>query len=135
MLLSSCISNKNNAPAPNVPEGTFAGRFSLYHLHSKTGVVDTLTANLILNMETATGYKVTGDTSTLHAGSYGSYLLNSTYTGIEFIDKTYPATGTPAKNHLNGIYEYVYNGTTLQFEATDPADTLIYFYNFTKTGN
>jgi hypothetical protein len=86
-------------------------------------------------METATGFKVTGDTTTIHAGSYGNYVVTTGTSQIQFEDKTWPLTGTPAKIHLDGIYSYTYDGATLQMAAYDPADTLEYYYKFTKTGN
>jgi hypothetical protein len=135
LLESGCGGDNISNPTPNVPEGTFSGKFSLYHLHDKSGVVDTQTAVVNLNIETSTGFKVTGDTSTVHAGSYGSFVVNSNYTEIDFVDKTYPTTGTPAKVHLNGIYNYSFNGTTLQMVTTSAYDTLTYVYNLTRTGN
>jgi len=131
-----CVSNTPIIAQPNnTPEGTFTGKFQFSHLHSKTGVVDTLSANLILTMELKTGFAVTGDTSTLHAGSYGSYAVNSSYTEIQFNDKTFPASGVPVKDHLNGIYNYVYDGTNLQISAYGAFDTLAYIYTMKRTGN
>jgi hypothetical protein len=134
--LSSCLPKDNSVPAGPIPaSGTFTGQFKLYHLNSKTGTPRVDSANLNLSMETATGFKVTGDTTTLHAGSYGSYSLNSLSLQMLFVDQTYPPTGTPAKAHLNGIYAYRYDGTTLELLSYGPLDTLQYFYKFTRTGN
>jgi hypothetical protein len=134
-FISGC-GPKSEAPIPvGGPEGTFAGQFQLLHLHSKTGVIDTLTANIILQMEQSTGFKVTGDTSTVHAGSYGSFIVSVPYSNVDFIDKTYPTTGTPAKIHLNGVYSYNYDGTNLQLVAYSAFDTLSYYYNLKRTGN
>jgi hypothetical protein len=125
-----------NNPAPvNIPEGTFAGQFIYLHLHEKTGVIDTLKANIQLKMESTTGFQVTGDTSTLQAGSYGTYIFNSTNTAVDFMDKTYPATGTSTKIHLNGIYAFAFDGTTLQMQTSSAYDTLSYIYVLKKTGN
>ena len=135
-LVGGCIGHNNPAPiSGTVPTGTFTGQFARLHLNSKTGKVDTTTANLVLNMETATGFKLTGDTSNVHAGSYGSYIINSTYTAIEFIDKTYPSTGISAKTHLSGIYQYAYDSKNLEIEAYGALDTLAFFYTMVKSGN
>src|SRR5258707_3634812 len=111
----------------NTPEGTFTGKFKYTHEHAQTGAVDSATAIIQLQIEQNTGFKVTGDTS-LHAGSYGSYLVNSSYTAIDFKDKTFPTTGTPAKYHLNGVYSYSYDGTNLSIAAFGAFDTLSYVY-------
>lgn len=134
-LFYGCSINKTAAPAPVTPSGTFTGQFTFLHLHSYTAKIDTLTCSLQLVMQPATGYKVTGDTSTLHAGSYGTYIFGSDYTEIDFFDKTYPAGSTPLKNHLSGVYQYTYDGSTLQMIAYGPLDTLSYIYNLKKTGN
>jgi len=134
-LLSSCGGTQTSSnPTPNVPSGTFSGTFTLYYLHDKTGVIDTSTTTLTLSMQ-KTGFAVTGDTSKVHAGSYGAYIVNSNYTGIDFVDKTFPASGTPAKVHLNGVYQYTFNGTIFQLNAASAYDTLTYSYNLTRTGN
>jgi len=135
-LASGCFGNKNNNPTPvTPPTGTFSGEFKLTHLNQKTGAIDSSKAIIQLQMETATGYKVTGDTATLHAGSYGSYIVSSDGAAIQFTDKTFPATGTPVKIHLSGIYQYLYNGSNLQMLAYGPLDTLSFYYNLKKTGN
>ena len=134
LMMNGCSGTKTSAPTPNIPSGTFSGPFYLYHLHEKTGLIDTMTANVNLTIN-KTGFAVTGDTATLHAGSYGGYIVNSTFTAIDFVDKTYPTTGTPTKVHLNGVYEYTFNGTSLQMEATSPFDTLQYYYNLNRTSN
>jgi hypothetical protein len=134
--LASGCSNKS-APVPNnadLPTGTFSGVFTRKHINSK-GVIDSAKANIQLQMEIATGFKVTGDTSTLHAGSYGGYNLTTTANTIAFFDRTYPPTGTPTKVHLSGIYQYLYSGTNLQILGYGPLDTLSFYYNLTKTGN
>jgi hypothetical protein len=135
IFASGCVSNKNSNPTPvNPPLGTFTGEFKRTHTNAITGAIDSTRANIILQMET-TGYKVTGDTSTLHAGSYGGFIINAAGTGIDFVDKTFPLTVTPVKIHLNGVYQYTYQGTNLQLLAYGPQDTLSFYYNLTKTGN
>jgi hypothetical protein len=135
-LASGCVSNKNNNPAPvTPPTGTFSGEFKLTHLNRKTGAIDSAKTTIQLQMEVATGYKVTGDTTTLHAGSYGSFFVSSDGTAIQFVDQTYPPAGDPTKIHLSGIYQYEYNGSNLQVLGYGPQDTLSFYYNLYKTGN
>jgi hypothetical protein len=136
VFTSGCV-RETGAPVPNnanLPTGTFAGVFTRKHINSK-GVIDSAKANIQLQMEIATGFAVTGDTSTLQAGSYGGYNLTSLTNVIQFNDKTYPLTGTPAKAHLSGTYEYKYTGTTLQLLGYGALDTLSFYYNLTRTGN
>jgi len=137
MCSAGCAGKKNDV-VPNTPvpiSGTYSGQFKLYHVDGANTITRIDSTNLILTMETATGFKVTGDTTKLHAGSYGSYEVNSTTSQIFFADKTFPLTGTPAKIHLSGPYNYEYNGTTLAMLAYGPQDTLQYYYQFTRTGN
>src|SRR5271165_5692497 len=89
VFASGCLGDKNNAPSPNnAPEGVYSGKFKFTHIHGQTGVVDSVTVNIQLQMEAATGFKVTGDTSTVHAGRYGSYIVSLPYSNVDFIDKT-----------------------------------------------
>jgi hypothetical protein len=136
MYLCGCAPKNDVLPNTPVPvSGRYTGQFKLYHVNPKTNVVRIDSTNLNLSMETATGYKVTGDTTTLHAGSYGSYEVSSSASEILFSDVTFPPGGTPAKVHLSGVYAYEYDGTTLQLITYGPQDTLQYFYKFTRTGN
>ena len=131
MALSSCLGT-STTPAPssvNTPTGTFTGQFRRVHKNPATNKVDTLKANLTLTLSTATGYAVTGDTTSLHAGSNGIWTINDTY--ITFVDNTLQRTGTPVKIHLNGSYPYGYDGSKLQFLTTF-ADTLAYQYDLVK---
>ena len=131
VILSGCAGNNTAKPATTlIPSGTFTGTFTSLHLHSRTGVIDTATANIQLTMSQS-GFAVTGDTATVHAGSYGTYTAGSNKL-VQFIDKTFPATGTPTKVHLSGIYLYQYDGTTFQFAYVSQFDTLKYLYNFKK---
>lgn len=119
----------SSTPRP-YPAGTFTGTFRLLHKTRATGVVDTLKANVQLVLETNVGFKVLGDTSTVHAGSKGTYGVNSA--GFLFLDNTYPKTGKPVKTHLNGEYQYAYDGTSqLQIVATS-ADTLAIIYDLKR---
>jgi len=134
-FLSSCSTKNNVLPLAPAPSGTFTGQFTLYHINTVTNTARGDSTMLNLSLETATGFKITGDTTTLHAGSYGSYVGNSGTSQLVFEDKTLPPTGTPAKVHLNGLYDYRYNGTTLELRTYGPLDTLEYYYKFTRTGN
>jgi hypothetical protein len=134
-ILSGCFGSKNDNPTPATPTGTFAGPFTYLHRHANTGKTDTLSANIILTLSTSTGFKVTGDTSTLHAGSYGPCVFNSGYNSAVFSDKTAPASGTPTKFHLNGSYGYAYDGTNLKIVAQGTVDSLSFIYILKKTGN
>jgi hypothetical protein len=128
---SGCFGNKNNAPAPIEPLGTFSGQFRVIHNNNK-GKIDSAKANLVLEMENATGYKVTGDTATVHAGSHGGYVVYPSNGKILFVDQTFPLTGTPTKIHLSGLFDYSYDGTNLQIAYSSYADTLTLYYKFKK---
>jgi hypothetical protein len=132
ILASGCIGNKNTPTPTNYPSGTFTGQFRLIRTNITTGVHDTSAANIQLSLNTSTGFQVTGDTSVLHAGSHGAYAINSSY--IEFQDATYPKTGTPKKTHLNGIYQYYYDGSSVfQMLTASSLDTLVLEYDLKKT--
>lgn len=129
LILSSCVGNKSAAPVP-VPAGNFTGEFRRVHI-SKTGVHDTLKANIQLSLDLTTGFAVTGDTLTVHAGSHGGYAISANY--IQFNDITYPKTGTPSKIHLNGAYEYYYDGSSVfQMVTSTLPDTLSFQYDLKK---
>jgi hypothetical protein len=132
IFVIACTKNKT-APTP-LPSGTFSGVFVRLHLN-KNNSIDTAKANIVLSMETATGYAVTGDTTSVQAGSFGNYIFGTSGTNnlVQFFDKTYPATGTPVKTHLVGVYQYFYDGTNLQLLAN--TDSLGYQYTLKKTGN
>ena len=123
VLLGAAACVKTTQTPTPLPSGTFTGPFTVIHLSPKTGKLDTATATITLSMSATTGYKVTGDTSKIQAGSYGSYIADGTY--IQFIDHTTTGTAT-AKVHLNGIYQYQYNGASLNIYAS--TDTLGFTY-------
>jgi len=100
------------------------------HQNSKTQKLDTLKANLGLILSQTTGFQITGDTSTLHAGSNGSYAANAYY--MQFVDKTYVASQPFTKYHLSGVYNYNYDGTNLAIFVTI-ADTISLQYLLKKT--
>lgn len=128
MLGASC-SKSSDANTFPVPSGSYAGQFLRLRYNNTTKGYDSLKANIILTMDLKTGYKVTGDTSTAHAGSYGDFSI-SAY-NIQFADKTFTTNPPPTKVHLYGVYDYGYDGTTLQIQATY-SDTLGFFYNLKK---
>jgi hypothetical protein len=121
--------------APTAPSGTFTGTFRYLHRHTDLVPFDTLQANITIKILTNTtpfSYTVTGDTATVHAGSFGSFTITSPY--IVFTDKTFPTSGTPTKQHLNGAYLYYYDGSVFQMLAYN-ADTLGVQYDLKKTSN
>jgi hypothetical protein len=128
---TACMKSNKTTPPVVTPSGAFVGQFRL--LHKKAGHVsyDTLKANITVTMQTPDNtYAVTGDTSTLHAGSNGSFSLNASY--ISFVDKTYPTTGIPTKTHLSGSYLYYYDGSILQMLAFS-SDTLSLQYDLKRS--
>jgi hypothetical protein len=133
-LASGCAKETvDSSTTVPVPSGTFTGQFRLLHRSTDKVPFDTTSANIVLTLTTpAYTYTVTGDTSTLHAGSYGGYSLNSTE--ILFTDKTYPTSGVPKKTHLNGLYLYYYDGSTFQMLAYS-SDTLSLEYDLKKSTN
>ena len=126
---SGCFTNKS-APTP-IPAGTFTGEFRRVHVNLKTTVADTQKANITLNLDLTTGFAVTGDTSTVHAGSHGGYSISSTY--ALFNDVTYSPTAKQTKVHLAGTYSYYYDGSTFQMVLNSAFDTLSYQYDLKKT--
>jgi hypothetical protein len=125
-------------PAP-IPDGTYSGEFRRLHIHpDNRTIVDTEKTNLVVHFDPVSvgTYTVTGDTSTIHAGSKGNFQVDANNSALFFIDKTYPATGTPSKTHLNGGYLYNYDGTSLKMAAPfTAADTIALQYDLKRTGN
>jgi hypothetical protein len=132
LIAGACVKSNVGPTTPLViPSGTFTGKFSYFHRKTDNIPYDTLTSNIILTMTgTAGTYAVTGDTTTLHAGSFGSFQINSNY--LSFADKTFPLTGIPKKIHLSGVYLYQFDGTNLVM-VSGSSDTLGYTYQLTKT--
>jgi hypothetical protein len=123
------------APTDSSPEGTYKGLFYLIHITPGTNAIDTISKNnLNLSLETATGFRITGDTSTNHAGSYGTYRVNTATSQIRFYDVTWPLNGISTKIHLDGSYSYNYDGIILQIKGYGARDTLEYYYKFTRIG-
>jgi hypothetical protein len=134
ILAEGCLKTHTDAiPAAAIPSGTFVGQFKLYHRHTDKVPYDSLTANITVNLvSSGYTYTVTGDTTTLHAGSYGTYGISSPY--MIFNDKTYSASAPVTKTHLSGYYLYNYDGTNLLLYASS-SDTLILGYSLKKTSN
>lgn len=131
LLTSACSKSNDTQPTVVLPTGTFTGQFLKIHLNPTTSKYDTSKAALQLTLSQSAGFAITGDTTTLHAGSYGSYAANAYY--MQFVDKTYNAAAKfNGKYHLEGVYNYAYNGSQLVIYA-NYADTLSLQYQFTKS--
>jgi hypothetical protein len=133
IFFAGCLSKPAAVVIPpvTVPVGSFTGVFKYYHITTKTGVTDSLTADITVTFDAQGNFTVGGDTTTVHAGSFGKCILGSA-DDLIFTDKTLPATGTPAKKHLDGDYLDSYNGTTLQM-LKGVGDSLSYRYVFNKS--
>jgi len=110
-------------------QGVYSGQ--LLAVHTNTPKNDTLTANVQLTLTSSFGYSVAGDTSTVQAGSHGSFLLNSGAV-IQFFDATFPTSGTPTKIHLSGTYNYTFDGVYLDLTGTDASGATSYMYALQK---
>ena len=134
MFAMSCGSTKSENPTP-LPDGSYSGEFRLIHVHNDN-TRDTSKANITVYISpVSTGtYSVTGDTTTLHAGSKGNYEFYSNGT-VQFADKTYSASAPTTKTHLNGLYSYAYDGNIFRFVAYGLSNTLILQYDLKKSGN
>lgn len=134
LLMVGCLkstSDIQNRSANNAVSGTFTGTFRLLHRSNDKVPFDTTKCNITVTVNpSGNTYTVTGDTATVHAGSHGNYAISYPY--IQFVDATYPKTGTPSKTHLNGIYEYYYDGTVFQMLANS-IDTLSLQYDLKKS--
>lgn len=133
--LAACT---KSVPVTNIPAPTFSGtygtQFIRLHQNMTSGKIDTTLATISITMDKSGAFSVAGDTSTVHAGSHGTYSLGVS-DDLVFTDKTLPPTGTPVKYHLNGDYNYVVTGTsTISFQK-NVGDSIIYRYDLTKTSN
>jgi hypothetical protein len=120
---------KSNYMPPLLPSGTFSGTFGYLHRANDRINFDTLKASVTLTLNTNGTFAVTGDTTTLQAGSFGTYSPAVTY--INFTDKTYSATSTSVKKHLNGVYAYSYDGSNLNL-LSNISDTISMQYQLVK---
>ena len=130
ILVTGCVKNGLN-PGNDIsnypyPLGTFQGKFTRIHKNETTLKYDTASAVIQLVLSTSTGYAVTGDTSKIHAGSYGSFSENQY--NIAFNDATYPTMGFPVKTHLAGVYNYTLIGLNFRITGMD-GDSLSYTYD------
>jgi hypothetical protein len=132
LAFAAGCSKQYTPPRPSSSlQGTFKGQFMFIHQPAHSTTLDTLTANIQLVMQANSTFQVTGDTSKLHAGSFGSFVPGSN-SSIQFFDNTYPASGTPAKIHLSGVYQYTYDGLYLRLAGYGPLDTVAYKYVLQK---
>ncbi len=134
VFIAGCVKSYHD-PAfdPNnlgYPLGTFTGEFARIHKNHSTYKYDTTKAALKLVLSTNTGYSVTGDTTTAHAGSYGSF--SEDFVNMSFDDVTYPVKYSPKKTHLSGFYTYTYDGSILKISSGGPMDTLRCIYTLKK---
>ncbi|MGZ3750490.1 MAG: hypothetical protein ACXVB0_22090 [Mucilaginibacter sp.] len=133
VLIVGCVKSSTSITSPPTPSGTFTGQFRYLHRHTNKVPFDTLKATITVKLLTTDNtYAVTGDTATVHAGSYGSFVLTSPY--MVFTDKTYSPTAPQTKSHLTGPYLYYYDGTTFQLLSYS-VDTIAYQYDLKKTAN
>jgi|SRR5476651_1982850 len=123
MLAAAC---RKLGPTVIAPLGNFSGVFTRIHYTASTKKYDTLKAGLNVVIDINTGFAVSGDT-TVHTASHGDFYTNATQ--IEFDDYTYAQLLN--KVHLNGVYDYTYDGSLLQFSRS-LADTLRYSYALRK---
>src|SRR6476646_6738723 len=98
-LASGCLKTAENVPRV-YPSGTYSGEFRRLHKRTNSAIIDTTKANIKIVFEPGVGYKVLGDTLTVHAGSKVHYGFATNANYVAFDDDTYPKTGTPAKTHL-----------------------------------
>lgn len=135
VLIAGCSKPAPIAPVFNAPLGAFTGQFVRLYKNTWRGGYDTLKANLQLDLSTNIGYTVKGDTTTIHAGSYGSFVVGTA--NITFFDQTSFGAG-PTKTHLSGTYQYSYDGLNLLITGkaiSASGDSLFYNYKFKKTSN
>jgi len=129
ILIAGCSKVNDQQSTVVLPTGTFTGQFLRITANPTKGYDTTARANLQLSLSSSAGFKITGDTS-LHAGSFGSYAVNSFY--MQFNDQSINTVSKPIKYHLNGVYNYEYNGTQLDIYV-NYSDTLSYQYILNKT--
>jgi len=129
LLTGGCLGNKSANPTP-APSGNYAGTFRLLHRSHGATKTDTSKANIQLMLASGGTFTVLGDTALIHAGSKGKYIVTGDYLG--FVDDTYPPAGKPSKIHLNGYYNFYYDGTSVLQMIANSADTLAVQYDLKK---
>jgi hypothetical protein len=138
LFAGGCVSNKNSLPAPAVPSGTFGGQFRRVHTSSKSGLRDTLKANVLLVLNNTSGFTLTPQTTpSVVVAGHGGYVIESNY--ILFNDVAYQtavssgnSTGTTDKVHLTGTYQYYYDGNVFQMVNNSFLDTLSLQFDLKK---
>ena len=134
-IVASCAKSSGNSVTITAPQGTFNGQFRL--LTKKTnGTYDTLKDSIVLRMGADYHFKVLADTTVKHAGSHGTFLYDGYY--IQFNDSTFKANVPRTKNHLVGVYQYIYDGTNfkmLRASSSSSAPDTIGRYDLVKTSN
>ncbi|MDN3581346.1 hypothetical protein [Mucilaginibacter flavus] len=111
LIFAVACSPKSTSTVVPAPSGTFSGQFRFYTKNS-SGNYDSLRTSITLKLTTDYHFKVTGDTSTVHAGSHGTFSYDGYY--MLFGDSTYSATAPKTKKHLSGLFQYLYDGTNLK---------------------
>lgn len=130
VVAAGCLKTQKAADPVPIPSGTFTGQFKVFHRHTDKVPFDSTKTTLTVKLTTPDyTYTVTGDTSTLHAGSHGTYAGNAV--AMLFTDKTYAASSPFTKWHLNGLYSYTYDGTNLTIYYAS-SDTLVLGYALKK---
>ena len=130
VVATGCFKSPKSATPVPLPSGTFSGEFKVFHRHTPNVPFDSTKTTLTIKLTTPDyTYTVTGDTSTLHAGSYGTYAGNQS--SLLFTDKTYSASSPFTKWHLNGVYNYSYDGSNLVIYYSG-SDTLVIGYSLKK---
>ncbi|MDB4921385.1 hypothetical protein [Mucilaginibacter sp.] len=135
ILTGGCLGGGNKTAPTPIPDGTYSGQFRLLHIHTDRITIDTVKTNIVVYMSPSSTYTVTGDTSTVHAGSKGSFRADPVNNVITFTDNTYSSTAPVTKTHLTGTYAYAYDGVNFKMEAYGAQDTLRLQYDLKKTGN
>lgn len=135
LYLTGCIKTQRDPDQyladKGYPLGTFTGNCLKLRKKAYDYSYDTIKVNLTLTLSTNTGYRLTGDTTSWHAGSYGSF--SEDFASIVFDDLSLPASATTKRTHLSGLYSYDYEGSTLIIKPAAPqSDTLKFIYNFKK---
>jgi hypothetical protein len=132
LMAVGCGKEKVQAtPQIQLPAGIFNGPFAKIHRNLTSGKSDTLVATIKLTTDATGNFAVTGDTSTVHAGSKGKFVLGYGQ-DLVFDDKTFSATSTSTKAHLNGDYIFSYDGGTFEL-VQGIGDTISYQYILTKS--
>lgn len=136
-VTSGCLKG-NDYPVSPTPDGTFTGEFRLISKKANKTTIDTAKTIIRLTLTQANAtFAISGDTTVVHAASKGKYGINGSLIGFD--DNTLSAANAAntapiinGKAHLNGIYQFAYNGSALQMR-TIVGDTIAYEYDLKKT--